>query len=140
MRRSCVVVDGDPALRAYTRRCIERCGGKWGAIHEAEEAAQALKFAREGGVDLVVCAMDLSGTGLSATSGAELVATLRADPRLASVPVVLVTDEDPGRVERARLDALPGVALVSKPFSSRALCGAIQSLLADPPLPGPDPR
>lgn len=83
----------------------------------AEDAAQALaKLAEDPLPDVVL--LDLR---LPEVSGEELLARMRADPRLARLPVALMSG-DPGRLALTRAEGLPQLA---KPFSIDELDAAL---------------
>jgi two-component system chemotaxis response regulator CheY len=71
----------------------------------AGTAAEALQTLRGGGFDLVLVNRVLDDDG---TRGVDLVRALKADPDLAAVPVMLVSDLKTARDEAVGLGALPG--------------------------------
>jgi CheY-like chemotaxis protein len=123
-KRQMLIVDDDPGLRGYARRCIERAFGGLLEVSEAEDGIEALYVAREGGLDVIMCDVYLPRMG-----GLELLAELRGDPALAAIRVLLTTGESLGRAERKRVDELPGVKVLPKPFNARKLCESIEALL-----------
>lgn len=123
-RRILVAVE-DPALRAYARRCIDWCSdGAW-RVDEAADGVRALRVARERPVDLVICAVVLPRL-----DGLELVAELADDERLASMAVLLLTNEPLEHAERARLARAGALEVMENPFNARTLCERVTRLLA----------
>jgi len=78
-----LVVDDDPAVRALLRRIVE---GLEGAVTEAASGPAAQRELRAAAPDLVLLDLDVP-----APTGTEILAGMRADPALATVPVVVVT-------------------------------------------------
>lgn len=123
-RRILVAVE-DPALRAYARRCIDWCSdGAW-RVDEAADGARALRRARQRPIDLVICAVVLPRL-----DGLELVEELADDERLASTPVLLLTNEPLAPAERARLARARYLEVLENPFNARTLCESVTRLLA----------
>ncbi|WP_298430628.1 diguanylate cyclase [uncultured Jannaschia sp.] len=89
----------------------------------AASGAEALKIARDGGIDIVI--MDMMMPGLT---GAETCRMLRADPATAAIPVILVTAVDDSE---ARMEGLSAGAddFLSKPVDEIALLARVRSLL-----------
>lgn len=96
---------------------VERALGTMGGIRvlRAADGEQALEMARELCPDLIL--MDLNLPGLD---GLAVNRRLKADPRLAGIPVVVLTaNVMPGERERVLGEGCAGY--VAKPFSLRAL-------------------
>jgi CheY-like chemotaxis protein len=94
-----LVVDDEPGLQKLLRRHAERQGLD---VVEAVTSAEALVKARAGKLDLILLDMHLpDGNGL------ELLAKLQADPRTASIIVVVWSGSDAvdGEVEALRAGA-----------------------------------
>jgi two-component system chemotaxis response regulator CheY len=71
----------------------------------AETADEALESLRAGPFDLVLVNRILDGDG---STGLDLIRTLKADPELAPVPVMLVSNFPDAQDEAVGLGALPG--------------------------------
>ncbi|MCC8395737.1 response regulator [Paraburkholderia sp. MMS20-SJTR3] len=114
-----LIVDDNADLRAYLRRLL---AGRWG-VTLAANGAQALALAREQVPDLV-----LTDVMMPALDGFELLQQIREDPRLAHVPVVLLTAR---AGEEAGIEGLRAGAddYIAKPFSPRELIARLQAAL-----------
>ncbi len=124
-RTRALLVDDDPAVRRTTARMLRRVGYQ---VFEACDGAEALEVhQREGkmGLAVVDVAMPIMG-------GAECFERLRElDPGL---PILLVSGFAPdGEVQRAL--TLGGGTFLEKPFGTRDLAQAIESLLEPPARP-----
>jgi CheY-like chemotaxis protein len=85
----------------------------------ATRGADGLELARAETPDLVLLDLDLPDI-----SGADVLTSLRADPRTASIPVVVVSaDATPAQIERLR--ALGANDYVTKPFEVQRLLTVI---------------
>jgi CheY-like chemotaxis protein len=81
-----------------------------GKIYGAEVAGantvgEALVTLRAGDFDLVLVNRVFDGDG---TEGLDLIRAIKADPKLASIPVMLVSNYEDVQVEAQSLGALPG--------------------------------
>jgi CheY-like chemotaxis protein len=119
--RRILVVDDNESLRENISEALELEGYAVEAVASGRLALQALAGDPLPGVVLV----DMMMPGMS---GAELVAALRADPRLAPLKVVLVSGATPSR-HRVPVDAELG-----KPFGVADLLAVVERLL--PPAEG----
>ncbi len=101
------------------------------AVLSATDAEQARAVLAEGAPDLILMDMNLPGT-----DGLSLLAELRADPRLAPVPVVAVTAYamrgDRERFLRAGCDGY-----LSKPIDVASFVAQVLGFIAAGRLPGP---
>ena len=71
----------------------------------ADTAGEALATLRAGGFDLVLVNRLFDGDG---SPGAALIRTIKADPDLANLPVMLVSNYPEAQAEARTLGALPG--------------------------------
>lgn len=99
----------------------------------AHDSEEGLRFLREHlDVDLV-----LLDVNMPARSGLDLLADIRQDPRLRSVPVIVLTAAGQSTTaERAR--ALGAAAFITKPFSPKKLFREVAALLGEPVDGEPD--
>jgi CheY-like chemotaxis protein len=92
-------------------------------ITSARDADEALGRLREGRPDIVI-----ADAGLAGKSGYDLCATLKADPGMREVPILLLTGNfspyDEARGEKAGVDAY-----VIKPFETQVLLDKVADLL-----------
>lgn len=81
---SVLIVDDDQLTRRMLRKVIDQ--GFGAVVHEASDGESALSALESESIDLIL--LDLS---LPTLPGPELLDRLRADPRFASLPVVVIT-------------------------------------------------
>jgi two-component system, chemotaxis family, chemotaxis protein CheY len=114
-----LVVDDSPVMRKMVIRVLGMSGLPLDAIHEACQGREALALlARESGINL-----GLFDVNMPILNGEELVTLIRAEPKIAHLPVVMVSTE--GSVERIERLKRLGAAFVRKPFGPEALLDAI---------------
>jgi CheY-like chemotaxis protein len=109
-----LVAEDDAGIRESVEECLATEGHE---VFSVENGAEALEWlAREPLPDVVV--LDLV---MPIMNGTEFLAHVRADPRLARLPVVLMTAAMPGgNVPMPRADTL-----LPKPFDLEALLAAV---------------
>jgi two-component system, chemotaxis family, sensor kinase CheA len=78
-----LVVDDDPAIRAWLRRSLEHAGYLVTTAHDIPAAETVLA---DGHLDAMIFELRLGGR-----SGVELLDLVRGHPRLASIPVLMLT-------------------------------------------------
>lgn len=109
-----VVVDDDPDLRAELEAVLTDAGYLVLVARDGEEALCRMRGLVKG----VLAIVDLSMPGMD---GRALIASMRADPDLREIPVVVVTGS---------LSPVPGVEhLLRKPFEPEALLARVEELL-----------
>jgi len=106
-----LVVDDDAEVRSYLRTCLKPLTRH---ILEASDGEEALRLARSTS-DLALVIADVI---MPRMDGLALRDALRADPRLAHVPVLLITG-----------DATLAGEILKKPFNARTLRARIAPLL-----------
>jgi CheY-like chemotaxis protein len=74
-------------------------------VAKANTVGEALVTLRAGNFDLVLVNRVFDGDG---TQGLDLIRAIKADPELASIPVMLVSNYEDVQVEAQSLGALPG--------------------------------
>ena len=119
MSLNVLVVDDSPVMRKMVIRVLGMSGLPIESVHEACQGREALAvLARESRINL-----GLFDVNMPVLNGEELVIQIRAEPKTALLPVVMVSTE--GSVERIdRLKRL-GAAFIRKPFGPEALLDAI---------------
>jgi CheY-like chemotaxis protein len=117
--RSILVVENDADVAAAAAERIRWCGHR---VLVAGTKREALAVLASDPPDLVV--LDLL---LPDGSGFEILRSVRADPALRSVPVVVLTAVGP--VVRRGAAAAGADAVLPKPFDAPRLSGAIEALL-----------
>jgi len=118
-RRRILLADDNADLRDYVRRLLETNYD----LEVVEDGLSALEAARARPPDLVI-----SDVMMPRLDGFALIQELRADPALATVPVMILSAR---AGEEARLEGLSRGAddYVVKPFSARDLVGRINAAL-----------
>ena len=123
-----LLIEDDEAQRFFAGFALKKAGH---AVHEAADGHAGVAAARELHPDLIVCDVLMPGM-----NGDEVLARLRADPGLASVPVILLTALSD--LEKLRQGMAAGADdVLTKPYRPAELCAAIDALLArrQPPVP-----
>ena len=120
-----LVVDDDPDMRAYLRICLTTCYGSATVVVDAVDGIDALERAHAHPPDLIIT--DLVMPRLD---GYGLCHAVRADARLGTTPILVITGDERGpgaSVEAGADDTL------SKPFNIAGLRLHTEHLLAHPP-------
>ncbi len=120
MSRTIALVDDEPRIVQIARDYLERAGFR---VVSASDGQQAVRLVREERPALLV--LDLMLPGMD---GLDVTRTLRRDPQLAGLPIIMLT----ARVEEA--DKLVGLELgaddyLTKPFSPRELVARVRAVL-----------
>jgi|SRR5688572_1347049 two-component system, chemotaxis family, chemotaxis protein CheY len=114
-----LVVDDSPVMRKMVIRVLGMAALPIESIHEASQGQEALEvLERERDINL-----GLFDINMPVMNGEELVQTLRAQPRTARLPVIMVSTE--GSAERIGRFVELGAAFVRKPFGPDALLDAV---------------
>ena len=115
------MADDDPSIRFIVRLVLEREGHD---VFEAVHGQAALDIIQAGNVPDIV-ATDLT---MPTLTGLELIERLRAEPRTAEIPIVVIS----GSHETARNLRAAGLvnAVVDKPFDAAAIARCIQDMVA----------
>lgn len=117
-----LLVDDSPVMRSFLRRALSVCGYPVGCYLEAGDGRQALQVLREKRADLV-----LTDINMPVMDGERLLAALREDAGLQSIPVVVVsTDATASRMQRL-LD-LGAAGYLTKPFVPERLAELLESV------------
>jgi DNA-binding response OmpR family regulator len=114
-----LVVDDEAALRQYLQESLEPSY----RVRKASGAEDALDALREERPDLVICDIHMPGP-----SGFDVCESIRSDPDLQSVPVILLTvePEERGQMKGLRSGA---DAYVNKPFKPDELRQRVENLI-----------
>jgi CheY-like chemotaxis protein len=123
MKARVLVADDSATIQKVVELTLSRIGVQ---LVQARSADEALRRAKDQKPDLF-----LIDHAMPDRSGQELGATLRQDPQLKNIPMILMTSAvnpvDAGTVRRA------GFAdVVTKPFDSQTLIGKVKQFLAAP--------
>jgi CheY-like chemotaxis protein len=121
-----LIVEDHPTMREAMRLVLE---GEGFQIDEASDGSSALARVQDDPPDLVFLDMNIPGS-----SGAEVLASIKADPATQAVRVIIVTaDGEEGRERAIRLGA---DEYFTKPFSPITLLKTVERVLSEPPTAG----
>jgi len=113
-------------MREAMRLVLE---GEGFVIDEAPDGPTALARVQRDPPDLVFLDMNIPGS-----SGAEVLASIKADPATAGVRVIIVTAD--GEEGRARAIRMGADEYFTKPFSPITLLKTVERVLSEPPSAG----
>jgi CheY-like chemotaxis protein len=117
-----LIVDDDPDMRLYLRGCLRGLGEAAGAVIDAADGVEALRWVRADVIGLVI-----SDVVLPRMDGRALRQAIRGDPVHARLPVLLISGEQGHAVSIG-----PADAFLAKPFNARELLTAVRALLDAP--------
>ena len=115
-----LIVEDHPTMREAMRLVLE---GEGFQISEAADGPSALELIRQDVPDLVFLDLHIPGT-----SGAEVLAAVKADPATAGVRVIIVTAD--GEEGREPALAMGADEYFTKPFSPIMLLKTVERVLA----------
>lgn len=120
-----LIVDDSSSMRAVIKRTIKVSGFNVGEYFEAGDGREALELLSDKWVDLV-----LSDINMPNMNGLELIAEMKKNELLSSVPVVLVTTEGSEKIveESIRLGAS---RYIKKPFFPEDIKNMLRSLMGE---------
>jgi DNA-binding response OmpR family regulator len=116
-----LLIEDDEAQRFVARFALKKAGH---AVREATDGVMGLRLAREERPEVIVCDLMMPGV-----TGYDVLAQLRADAALASVPVVLLTAMSDRKHIRQGMTAGADDYL-TKPYRPEELCEAVDAVLA----------
>jgi CheY-like chemotaxis protein len=116
-----LLIEDDDAQRFVASFALKKAGH---AVEEASDGPQGVAKARASRPEVIVCDVMMPGM-----TGYEVVATLRADPHLATVPMILLTAMSDRKHMRQGMSAGADDYL-TKPYRPDELCESITSVLA----------
>jgi two-component system chemotaxis response regulator CheY len=112
MSHHVLIVDDSATMRAVVKKALALSNFEVAATYEAADGRQALKLLGEQPIDLVLADLNMPVMG-----GEELIEAMRQDPRLASIPVIIVSTEG-SRTRLTRLAERDVIGFLRKPFSA----------------------
>ncbi len=128
-----VLIDDDPDMHHAVRLMLEPAGHRVDCYLTGSAGLAAI---REAPPDLILLDIMLA----SPTEGIELAVTLRQDPRLASIPIVMISSVDPDvardLARQAGVDDLPADRFLEKPLTPTGLIEAVRETLQPQGEPG----
>ncbi len=110
-----LIVDDSPAMQAIIVRILAMAGFEVQGCVRAANGMEALRNLRSVHFDLV-----LADLNMPVMDGEEMVRAMRSDPRLASVPVVVVSTDSTDAEIRHMLD-IGAQDYIAKPFTPENL-------------------
>lgn len=116
-----LLIEDDDAQRFVATFALKKAGHE---VREAADGPKGLLAAKAHRPDLIVCDVMMPGM-----TGYEVLATLRADPSLVNIPVILLTAMSDRKHMRQGMTAGADDYL-TKPYRPDELCEAIDALLA----------
>lgn len=116
-----LVVDDDPVVSILLTALLKRAG--WASVARAD-GASALAYLEHARPDVVI-----TDVNMPEMTGLELLDAIRSDPRIANLPVVLLSaTDDPATASRAASD--PRTLKLLKPVQPGAFVGRLRDWLA----------
>jgi two-component system chemotaxis response regulator CheY len=117
-----LIVDDSAAIRKILQRVLRQADVDVGQVYEAGDGLEALETLKKHKVHLV-----LADVNMPNMNGMQLLAEIKSDAELASVPVIMVTTEGSQSkvMEAAQLGA---AGYIRKPFSADQIKDKISSL------------
>lgn len=116
-----LVVDDFSTMRRIIKNLLHDLG--YANVTEADDGTSALPILKAGGIDFLITDWNMPGM-----PGLELLKQVRADPRLAKMPVLMLTAE--AKREQIVAAAQAGVSgYVLKPFTAAILKEKIDKVL-----------
>lgn len=120
-RGAILVVDDSEVNRELVRSILEPSGY---AVTRVPCVRLALEAAQRNAFDLFVCDLHLPDV-----DGWDFLRTIKADPRLKSIPVMILTASVWGETDRARAQQMGANCFVMRPIEAEALLHEIESCL-----------
>jgi two-component system chemotaxis sensor kinase CheA len=120
---SVMVVDDSLMVRELQRSILERAGYE---VRTAIDGREALEMLAEQTPDLVVTDIEMPNV-----DGIELTASIRSHPRLANIPVLIVTSRTSEEDHQRGLDAGADALIVKTAFDEAGLLEAVSRLLGE---------
>ena len=118
-----LVVDDFAPMREIIRKVLTETGYDTFNIQEANDGATALPLLLAGSFDMLI-----TDWNMPKLAGIDLLRAVRAEPKLARLPVLLVTAE----VKREQIVAATQAGVngyIIKPFTARALADKVHKIL-----------
>jgi two-component system chemotaxis response regulator CheY len=107
-----LIVDDSAAIRKILQRVLKQAEVPIGKIYEAGDGLEALQTLRAESVNLI-----LSDINMPNMDGLQLLGHVKADARLAHVPIIMITTEG-GQAKVMEAVQLGAAGYVRKPFTA----------------------
>jgi len=121
MKKKILIIDDEEVLRRIMRTMLERRPFE---VVEAASGVEGFDLAKKVQPNLILLDWNMPGM-----NGAEVLKTLRAEPLIASIPVILLTGTDPQDLA-TQGNELAACDYVLKPFSVLQLLEKVEKTLA----------
>ncbi len=122
-RKRVLVVDDSPTVREVERQLLARLGYE---VETAQDGADGLIALRNGAYDLLVSDVDMPRM-----TGIELVRAVRAEPRFAGLPIIIVSYKDREEDRLAGLDAGANAYLTKGAFQDETFATTVRDLIGE---------
>ncbi len=120
-----LIVANSRTFRSVMEEVLAQCGC---AVEEANNGYECLRLAEETRPDLILFNEILSDVG-----GVPMIASLRHNPETIDIPVLILSGEDPSKVEEV-CNTASGVYFLAKPFNARGLIGEMRAICLGEPV------
>ncbi len=118
-----VIADDSSTARMFIRRCLEIVGLRDQTFVEATNGREALDLLKEAPTDLLVTDLNMPQM-----DGETLLKWIRANPKLSSTPVVVITSAG-NPAKEARLLELGALRVINKPVTPTVLMETLSFML-----------
>ena len=123
MSYSILIVDDSAIVRTMVKKAVAIAGLDVRQVHEAANGKEALAVLGRTWIDVV-----FADINMPEMTGTELVRRMKADPALASTPVVIVSSEQ-SQIRIDELKACGARAYLKKPFRPEQFREVVEKLL-----------
>jgi two-component system chemotaxis response regulator CheY len=120
-----LIVDDSSSMRAIIKKIIKVSGFGVGEFLAAADGKEALKMLTDKWVDIV-----LTDINMPEMNGMELIAEMKKDELMRSIPVVMVTTEGSEKKMREAMD-LGARGYVKKPFLPEGIKRTLSSIMGE---------
>ncbi|OEU74739.1 MAG: two-component system response regulator [Desulfuromonadales bacterium C00003093] len=120
-----LIVDDSSSMRAIIKKIIKVSGFDVGEFLDASDGKEALKVLADEWVDIV-----LTDINMPNVNGMELMAEMRKDELLRSIPVVMITTEGSEKKMQEAMD-LGASGYVKKPFLPEDIKRTLSSIMGE---------
>ena len=120
-QRCVLLVEDDRSVRRYLEVTLQRAGYK---VITAEDGLEGMKWALRAKVDVV-----LTDAVMPQVNGRELARFVRSNPKLAKLPIILLTGRDSDQESKADEDLID--AFLYKPVKAEELKKCLAKVVAE---------
>ena len=120
-----LIVDDSSSMRAIVKKIIKVSGFNVGEFLDASDGKEALKVLADEWVDIV-----LTDINMPNVNGMELMAEMRKDELLRSIPIVMITTEGSEKKMQEAMD-LGASGYVKKPFLPEDIKRTLSSIMGE---------